>query len=262
MGRRWAWQDRQGAWRSGCRQRPVFAAVAVTSLLAACSSAASTASQSASPLPGVTDYCAIVAASEFVVGEDRFPFGLVSGDGNLLKDVQVVLLGCAARFEGLVATDELKGAISAVLQLDENYSMAELQQSFTQLVYNVSDLIPLGAGMVSSVNPWCFAMLPAYLGPYLGSRELRVAASGGGSAQGGVAVAVAVPAQPARTVLVSLVITAGFIALFGGAGAVITAGGRFIVAGRPTLRRAITRSADSRCGELRRILLAVQGRPD
>ena len=108
--------------------------------------------------------------------------------------------------------------------------MEELQQFFTQLVFNISNLIPLGyafgAGMVSAVNPCGFAMLPAYLGLYLGTRELSVAPVGGGPTYGGDGVVVAVPAQMARGVLVTAVVTAGFICLFGGAGAVITAGGR------------------------------------
>ena len=86
-----------------------IAAVAVTLLLAACSSAASTASQSASPLPAAADYMAIVVASEFVVGEDRFPFGLVSMDGNLLENAQV-----RVRFSYLKPdSDELRGEAPA-----------------------------------------------------------------------------------------------------------------------------------------------------
>ncbi len=46
--------------------------------------------------------------------------------------------------------------------------MTEIQEFFTRLVYNISLIIPLGyafgAGMVSTVNPCGFAMLPAYLG--------------------------------------------------------------------------------------------------
>ena len=55
--------------------------------------------------------------------------------------------------------------------------MEELQQFFTQLVSNIANLIPLGyafgAGMVSSVNPCGFAMLPAYLGLFVGIRDLQ-----------------------------------------------------------------------------------------
>lgn len=106
--------------------------------------------------------------------------------------------------------------------------MGELQQFFTQLVYNISNLIPLGyafgAGMVSAVNPCGFAMLPAYLGLYLGTRDLSAASAGGRFTYGAGDVAVAVPAQLARAVLVTSVVTGGFIVLFGGAGVVITTG--------------------------------------
>ncbi len=122
--------------------------------------------------------------------------------------------------------------------------MEELQLFFTQLVSNISTLIPLGyafgAGMVSAVNPCGFAMLPAYLGLYLGTRELSAApAAGGGSNYGGDGIVVAVPAQLARGMLVTVVVTAGFIVLFGGAGVVITAGGRFVVTAFPWLALAI-----------------------
>lgn len=121
--------------------------------------------------------------------------------------------------------------------------MGELQNFFTQLVYNISNLIPLGyafaAGMVSAVNPCGFAMLPAYLGLYLGTRELSAASAGGRFTYGAGDVAVAVPAQLARAVLVTSVVTGGFIVLFGGAGVVITTGGRFLVTFMPWLALAI-----------------------
>ena len=121
--------------------------------------------------------------------------------------------------------------------------MEELQQFFTQLVSNISTLIPLGyafgAGMISAVNPCGFAMLPAYLGLYMGTRELSAASAGGGSTYSGDGIVVAVPAQLARAVLVTLVWTAGFIVLFGGAGAVITTGGWFLVTFMPWLALAI-----------------------
>ena len=119
--------------------------------------------------------------------------------------------------------------------------MTELQQFFAQLVSNVSTMVPLGyafgAGMVSAVNPCGFAMLPAYLGLYLGTRN--VSASAEVYSSGGTAVAIAVPAQLARAVLVTLVVTAGFVILFGAAGAVIAAGGRLIVTLMPWLALAI-----------------------
>ncbi len=119
--------------------------------------------------------------------------------------------------------------------------MTELQEFFTQLVYNVSIAIPLGyafgAGMVSAVNPCGFAMLPAYLGLYLGTSNLRASADAYSS--GGTAVAIAVPTQLARAVLVTLVITSGFVILFGAAGVVITAGGYLLVTLMPWLALVI-----------------------
>ena len=64
-------------------------------------------------------------------------------------------------------------------------------------------LAPLGfafaAGMASAVNPCGFAMLPAYLGLYLGSGEKDGHQSG-------------VAARLGRAVLVGSVVTAGFLA--------------------------------------------------
>lgn len=111
--------------------------------------------------------------------------------------------------------------------------MGELQQLVSQWLSGVSNLLPLGyafgAGMVSTVNPCGFAMLPVYLGLFLGSGQL-LSASGPGTA---AAVQVSPPAatlvQMARAVLVALAVTSGFVLLFGGVGLVISAGGRAIV---------------------------------
>ena len=77
---------------------------------------------------------------------------------------------------------------------------------------------PLGfafaAGMASAVNPCGFAMLPAYLGLYLGSNQ---------------------EAQPTRqlgkALLVGLSVTAGFVVLFGTAGLIIALGARSAIVG-------------------------------
>lgn len=79
-------------------------------------------------------------------------------------------------------------------------------------------LAPLGfafaAGMASAVNPCGFAMLPAYLGLYLGGNQ---------EAQPG--------RQLGRALLVSSIVTAGFVVLFGSAGAIIGLGARSAVVG-------------------------------
>lgn len=75
-------------------------------------------------------------------------------------------------------------------------------------------LLPVGfafvAGMVAAVNPCGFAMLPAYLGIYLGSAEER--------ARKGDAFSVTMT----RAVLVSAMVTLGFIILFGIAGILLS----------------------------------------
>ena len=90
----------------------------------------------------------------------------------------------------------------------------------SSLLGSVGFLIPLGfafvAGMVSTVNPCGFAMLPAYLGLYLASDE-----RGKG---------VASPAHRlGRALLVGGVVTAGFVLLFGVTGLVIGAGAQSVV---------------------------------
>jgi len=121
--------------------------------------------------------------------------------------------------------------------------MGELQEFFTLLVYNISNLIRLGyafgAGMVSAVNPCGFAMLPVYLGLYLGGRDLYAATPVTSPNAGGAAVAASIPAQLARAIIVTLVVTAGFVVLFGAAGLVISAGGRLIVTSVPWLALGI-----------------------
>ena len=78
-----------------------------------------------------------------------------------------------------------------------------------------SALFALAAGMASAVNPCGFAMLPAYLGMYLGDA-------------GDPEKAVRPVQQIGRAVLVGLTVTAGFVVLFGIVGAIIGLGASFI----------------------------------
>ena len=81
-------------------------------------------------------------------------------------------------------------------------------------------LAPLGfafaAGMASAVNPCGFAMLPAYMGLYLGSNDKSKEVSNPVMHVG-------------KAVLVGGVVTAGFVVLFSLAGAVIGFGARSLV---------------------------------
>ena len=83
---------------------------------------------------------------------------------------------------------------------------------------NLGLLAPLGfafaAGMASAVNPCGFAMLPAYLGLYLGSNQEAPPKR-----------------QLGKALLVGLSVTAGFVVLFGTAGLIIAIGARSAVVG-------------------------------
>ncbi len=84
---------------------------------------------------------------------------------------------------------------------------------------NIGILAPLGfsfaAGMVSTVNPCGFAMLPAYLGLYLGSNDAQTASTG-------------VLSRLARALIVGQTVTAGFVLLFGVTGIIIGVGAQSV----------------------------------
>ncbi|MBI4082237.1 MAG: cytochrome c biogenesis protein CcdA [Candidatus Lambdaproteobacteria bacterium] len=77
-----------------------------------------------------------------------------------------------------------------------------------------------GAGMVSTVNPCGFAMLPAYLALYLGT----------GSADFYRRPA---PVRGVRALWISAAMTAGFVLLFGVVGSVVAVGGRLVISAMP-----------------------------
>jgi len=84
----------------------------------------------------------------------------------------------------------------------------------TDALQGLGRAVPLGyafaVGMASAVNPCGFALLPTYLGLYLGSSTLESRPW---------------PAQLARALLVSIVMTGSFVVLFGAAGVVLGVAG-------------------------------------
>lgn len=102
--------------------------------------------------------------------------------------------------------------------------MNVLQELATQWLTSLSALLPVGfafgAGIVSAVNPCGFAMLPAYLSLYLGSQEAGFEKR---SAFGRVS----------RALLIGLVVSLGFVLLFGVAGVIVSAGGSAILGTMP-----------------------------
>jgi cytochrome c biogenesis protein CcdA len=106
-----------------------------------------------------------------------------------------------------------------------NGFIANLSSRSALFLGNIGLLTPLGfafaAGMVSTVNPCGFAMLPAYLGLYLGSDE---------SIEN-----ISPLSHMAKALLIGMVVTSGFIILFGTAGIVIALGIRSIIGYIPWL---------------------------
>ena len=77
-----------------------------------------------------------------------------------------------------------------------------------------------GAGMMATVNPCGFALLPAYVSLYMGD-----------NAEGGVEGNAYT--RLLKALLISLVVTLGFVLLFGSIGLIIDAGGHFLTAVMP-----------------------------
>lgn len=77
-------------------------------------------------------------------------------------------------------------------------------------------LYAASAGMLSTINPCGFAMLPAYISYQLGAQDPSYSS-------------VSLPRRAIRAVGVGLAMTAGFITLFSSVGIVIALGGRAII---------------------------------
>jgi cytochrome c-type biogenesis protein len=104
--------------------------------------------------------------------------------------------------------------------------VSDIQTFLSELLSGLAAALPFGiafgAGMVAAVNPCGFAMLPAYLSLYLGTEE-------DGFAQRSAA------SRALRALAVGGVVSSGFVALFGLAGAVISAGGTALTSVMPFL---------------------------
>jgi cytochrome c-type biogenesis protein len=89
----------------------------------------------------------------------------------------------------------------------------QISFAWVNTLSDVATILPLGfafgAGMVAAVNPCGFAMLPAYLGLYLGSRDEQTSRG-------------LMTSHLARAFWVSGMVTLGFIVLFGIAGILLS----------------------------------------
>lgn len=102
----------------------------------------------------------------------------------------------------------------------------EAQVEISQWLGQVASLLPFGyafgAGMVSAVNPCGFAMLPVYLTLYLGAKESEFRQK-------------SVFSRLLKAFWIAFVVTAGFALLFGLVGAIVSAGGSFLMGVMPWL---------------------------
>ena len=104
--------------------------------------------------------------------------------------------------------------------------MTEIQILLTNWMSALAVLLPFGysfgAGMVSTVNPCGFSMLPAYLSLYLGDRD-------DGTASGLIIL------RGAKALLIGTAVTLGFTVLFSFFGVILWAGGHFLLQYLPWL---------------------------
>ena len=102
----------------------------------------------------------------------------------------------------------------------------EAQVEISQWLGQVANMLPFGyafgAGMVSAVNPCGFAMLPVYLTLYLGAKESEFRQK-------------SVFFRLLKAFWIAFVVTAGFALLFGLVGAIVSAGGSFLMGVMPWL---------------------------
>ena len=104
--------------------------------------------------------------------------------------------------------------------------MTEIQILLTNWMNALAILLPFGysfgAGMVSTVNPCGFSMLPAYLSLYLGDRNDGTASSH-------------FIRRGAKALLIGTAVTLGFTVLFSFFGVILWAGGYFLLQYLPWL---------------------------
>lgn len=129
--------------------------------------------------------------------------------------------GWGARLRGL-ALYLLMGSLVAGAVL----ALGALQGAAEAGVAGAAGLVPLGygfaAGMVASVNPCGFILLPSYLSFQLGTQDAGYAKR-------------STLDRAASAVVVGSLATAGFVLVFGGAGLVLSAGGEWLSAIFPHL---------------------------
>ena len=131
------------------------------------------------------------------------------------RSIEGALVWPAALFAAAVGAAFVGALLAGGAQAPAVNEVEALSSSSGSLLERLSALFPLGfafsAGMVSSVNPCGFALLPAYLGLYLGDDE----AEGRGGAE-----------RFAKAMLVGAMVAAGFMLVFAVIGLPVALGAR------------------------------------
>ena len=133
-----------------------------------------------------------------------------------LRDIAVPALIAGVALAASIAGALIVGGGDGIDSI--NYFVERLSGgsgSFLGGLISASALFALAVGMASAVNPCGFAMLPAYLGMYLGQREAEQTKAG--------------PAKHfGKALLISGTVTLGFLLLFGVVGTLIGVGASFV----------------------------------
>jgi cytochrome c-type biogenesis protein len=99
-----------------------------------------------------------------------------------------------------------------------------LQGEISQWLGQLAGILPFGyafgAGMVSAVNPCGFALLPVYLSLYLGAEDKGFRGK-------------SLVSRLVKSFWIALMVTSGFGLLFGVVGAIVSAGGTFLMGVMP-----------------------------
>ncbi|MBI2847104.1 MAG: cytochrome c biogenesis protein CcdA [Chloroflexi bacterium] len=110
--------------------------------------------------------------------------------------------------------------VPAVFVVAFLFMFITLQRGAQAAVVSIAGLLPVGyafaAGMVSSVNPCGFFMLPVYISYHLGTEETGF-------------YELHPTYRVLKALMLGLVATLGFVVLFASIGAIISAGGRWLV---------------------------------
>ncbi len=131
---------------------------------------------------------------------------------TIILPLVVVALSLATAFIGAVILGNDRGIDEVNLFVER---LSGDSGSWLGGLVGASSLFALAAGMASAVNPCGFAMLPAYLGMYIGDEV-------------GQTIVTSPLEHFGRAILVGLTVTAGFVVLFSVVGVVIGLGADFV----------------------------------